>query len=43
MRSMLLQAEIIKQSVYFSPVYNYGKNFNDADFEFYVNPGEATM
>ena len=41
--SILLQSGIIIQSTYFSPVYSFVKNFHDADFEPYVNPGEVNM
>ena len=41
--SILLQSGIIIQNTYFSPVYSFVKNFHDADFEPYVNPGEVNM
>ena len=41
MSGVLLQPEIIKQSTYFSPANIFVKNFNDADFELYLNPEEA--
>ena len=38
---VLMQSEIIKQSVYFPPVYIFVKNFHGADFKLYLNPEEA--
>ena len=41
--SILLQLETIKQNTYFSPAHSFVKNLLDADFELYVNPGDAHM
>ena len=39
--SVLLLQEAIKQRIFFSFVHSFAKNLCFADFELYVNPGDA--